>query len=90
MPQTHTDIRHWKEAFEHAAREALGEKARGPDGDSYRVTARYCKRHGNGCALVVYGILLAHVAWPREDPRRLAGRLVRTMLPPAESADAAG
>jgi hypothetical protein len=78
------DFERWAALLEGSARALLGPRARGADGDSYRVCATACPLHGPHCARVVYGVLMEHFDWPREDPDHLAERLTRTMLPPSD------
>jgi hypothetical protein len=54
----------------------------GPEQDGYRVEATACERHGPGCVRVTYGMFQEHLRWAVEEPRRLAERVVNSMLPP--------
>jgi hypothetical protein len=85
MSEQNKTFKSWKDAFERAARAALGDRVRGPDRESYHISVRVCRRHGAVCALVVYGVLLRHCRWQEEDPRPLAESMVGTMLPSTES-----
>jgi hypothetical protein len=81
MAGAFTTLKDWSVAFENAAWSLLATYIAGGDGESYRVSAEPCPKHGPGCVQVIYGMLLDHVAWAGEDPCRLAQRLVATMLP---------
>jgi hypothetical protein len=75
------NLEQWTAAFEEAARLLLAGRAPGPDADSYRIDLAPCTRHGPVCVCVTYGMFRSHYEWARNDPRRLAEQLVRTMLP---------
>jgi hypothetical protein len=83
-------LKDWIVALENAAWSLLGDWVIGKDEHSYRLYAEPCDKHGSCCARVVYGMLLDHVRWRDEDPAELAGRLVRTMIPPEAQRPAPG
>lgn len=72
----------WERAVEEAARELLQGQGAGAAEDGYRVTTAVCERHGEGCSCVTYGMFREHLRWRVEDPRQVAERVVRSMLPP--------
>jgi hypothetical protein len=82
MTRPHCSREEWAQAVEEAARELLQGQGVAAGQDGYRVTSADCERHGEGCACVTYGMFREHLRWRVEDPRAVAERAVRSMLPP--------
>jgi hypothetical protein len=82
MTRQHRSQDEWAQAVEQAARDLLRGQGAGPEPDGYRVRVAACERHGEGCACVTYGMFREHLRWRVEDPHQVAGRAVRSMLPP--------